>query len=226
MVVPVNTTVTLEIRAQDVAHSWWIPTLGGKFDAVPGYTNYTWFKATQASGTYTGQCAELCGRNHANMTARVTRRDAGRLRGLVRGARSRTSPSPTRPPPPRARARRRRTRPFSAARRRPRPRNRPAPSDPGPVWPPRRSPPPRPRRRSRRSSRTRCRARSAGWISWLTTTDHKRIGIMYLVALVDLLHGRRRRGAADAPAARAGRTTRSLDPADVQRARSRCTGRR
>lgn len=70
MVVPVNTTVTLEISAQDVAHSWWIPELGGKFDAVPGYTNYTWFKIPRP-GIYRGQCAEMCGRNHANMTARV-----------------------------------------------------------------------------------------------------------------------------------------------------------
>ena len=51
MVVPTNTTVTLEIRAQDVAHSWWIPKLGGKFDAIPGYTNYTWFKADEAAAT-------------------------------------------------------------------------------------------------------------------------------------------------------------------------------
>jgi cytochrome c oxidase subunit 2 len=43
MVVPVDTTVTLDINAQDVAHSWWIPKLGGKFDAIPGYTNHTWF---------------------------------------------------------------------------------------------------------------------------------------------------------------------------------------
>ncbi|MGZ4271551.1 MAG: cytochrome c oxidase subunit II [Solirubrobacteraceae bacterium] len=73
MVVPVDTTVTLTINAQDVAHSWWIPKLGGKFDAVPGYTNYTWFKipGKLAGTTFTGQCAELCGRNHANMTARV-----------------------------------------------------------------------------------------------------------------------------------------------------------
>jgi cytochrome c oxidase subunit II len=73
MVVPVETTVTLDINAQDVAHSWWIPKLGGKFDAVPGYTNYTWFKipAKYAGTVFTGQCAELCGRNHANMTARV-----------------------------------------------------------------------------------------------------------------------------------------------------------
>ena len=73
MVVPVGTTVTLDIVAQDVAHSWWIPRLGGKFDAVPGYTNYTWFKipAKFAGKTFTGHCAELCGRNHANMIATV-----------------------------------------------------------------------------------------------------------------------------------------------------------
>ncbi len=70
MVVPVNTTVVLSIRAQDVIHSWWIPALGGKFDAVPGYINSTWFKITEA-GEWDGQCAELCGRNHANMVATV-----------------------------------------------------------------------------------------------------------------------------------------------------------
>jgi cytochrome c oxidase subunit 2 len=70
MVVPTNTTVTLDIVAQDVAHSWWIPELGGKFDALPGYTNHTWFKIAEP-GVYRGQCAELCGRNHANMVARV-----------------------------------------------------------------------------------------------------------------------------------------------------------
>ena len=73
MVVPVDTTVTLEIKAQDVIHSWWIPELGGKMDAVPGHTNWTWFKipADQAGKTFRGQCAELCGRNHANMLAHV-----------------------------------------------------------------------------------------------------------------------------------------------------------
>ena len=70
MVVPVGMTVTLDITADDVAHSWWIPALGGKMDAIPVYTNKTWFKADRA-GTFTGQCAELCGRNHANMLARV-----------------------------------------------------------------------------------------------------------------------------------------------------------
>ena len=70
MVVPVGMTVTLDISSDDVAHSWWIPQLGGKMDALPGYINKTWFKATKP-GTYYGQCAELCGRNHANMYARV-----------------------------------------------------------------------------------------------------------------------------------------------------------
>jgi cytochrome c oxidase subunit 2 len=73
MVVPTGTTVTLDINAQDVAHSWWIPKLGGKFDAIPGYTNHTWFKIpdARAGDVFEGQCAELCGRNHANMRAQV-----------------------------------------------------------------------------------------------------------------------------------------------------------
>ena len=62
--------MTLEIAAQDVAHSWWIPKLGGKFDAVPGHLNFTWFKIPKP-GVFTGQCAELCGRNHADMIASV-----------------------------------------------------------------------------------------------------------------------------------------------------------
>jgi cytochrome c oxidase subunit 2 len=70
MVVPTNTTVTLDIVADDVVHSWWIPELGGKFQAVPGYHNYTWFKALKP-GVYRGQCAILCGRGHARMLATV-----------------------------------------------------------------------------------------------------------------------------------------------------------
>jgi cytochrome c oxidase subunit 2 len=66
--VPVNLTVTAP--ATDVVHSWWIPALGGKIDAIPGITNETWFQA-QSEGTYTGQCAELCGLEHAQMLASV-----------------------------------------------------------------------------------------------------------------------------------------------------------
>jgi cytochrome c oxidase subunit 2 len=73
MVVPTDTTVTLDITGQDVIHSWWVPKLGGKFDAVPGYYTHTWFKVPGrlAGTTFTGQCAELCGRNHADMVAAV-----------------------------------------------------------------------------------------------------------------------------------------------------------
>ena len=71
MVVPAGTVVVLSISAIDVIHSWWVPSLGGKVDAVPGYTTYTWFKAPKAGALFHGQCAQLCGRQHAFMTARV-----------------------------------------------------------------------------------------------------------------------------------------------------------
>jgi cytochrome c oxidase subunit II len=70
MVVPEGTVVVLSITAIDVIHSWWVPSLGGKVDAVPGYTTYTWFKA-KGPALYHGQCAQLCGRQHAFMTALV-----------------------------------------------------------------------------------------------------------------------------------------------------------
>jgi cytochrome c oxidase subunit 2 len=70
MVVPVDTTVVLTIQSTDVIHSWWVPSLGGKVDAVPGYTVYTWFKALH-TGLFHGQCAQLCGVGHAAMTALV-----------------------------------------------------------------------------------------------------------------------------------------------------------
>jgi cytochrome c oxidase subunit 2 len=70
MVAPVGVTVKLDIVSVDVAHSWWIPKLGGKFDAIPGYVSHTWFRI-ERPGVYRGQCAELCGRNHADMLAQV-----------------------------------------------------------------------------------------------------------------------------------------------------------
>ena len=70
MVVPTKTTVTLNIVSSDVVHSWWIPALGGKYQAVPGYHNYGWFKIDKP-GVYRGQCANLCGRGHARMIAIV-----------------------------------------------------------------------------------------------------------------------------------------------------------
>jgi cytochrome c oxidase subunit 2 len=72
LVAPVGVPVRLEVSAPDtdVVHSWWIPSLGGKIDAIPGTTNETWFQAKR-EGTYSGQCAELCGVEHARMLASV-----------------------------------------------------------------------------------------------------------------------------------------------------------
>ena len=69
---PVGVPVRLDVTSPDtdVIHSWWIPALGGKIDAIPGRVNETWFKASK-TGTYTGQCAELCGLEHARMLASV-----------------------------------------------------------------------------------------------------------------------------------------------------------
>ncbi|MDD5366830.1 MAG: cytochrome c oxidase subunit II [Gallionellaceae bacterium] len=66
LVVPVGRKVRLLLTAADVIHSWWVPALGVKQDAIPGFIRDTWFRA-DAPGTYRGQCAELCGRGHAFM---------------------------------------------------------------------------------------------------------------------------------------------------------------
>ncbi len=69
---PAGIPVRLEVTApdSDVIHSWWIPALGGKIDAIPGTTTDTWFEVEQP-GVYVGQCAELCGVEHAKMLASV-----------------------------------------------------------------------------------------------------------------------------------------------------------
>jgi cytochrome c oxidase subunit II len=69
---PEGRTVELEVTAPDwdVVHSWWIPALGGKIDAIPGKVNTTWFSAKRP-GVFLGQCAELCGIYHAKMLASV-----------------------------------------------------------------------------------------------------------------------------------------------------------
>jgi len=68
--VPVDRKIELDIVSADVAHSWWVPALGGKLDAIPGQTNRESFRATK-DGTFRGQCAEFCGIQHAAMIAYV-----------------------------------------------------------------------------------------------------------------------------------------------------------
>src|SRR5262245_40828722 len=66
MVVPVEAKVRLFITAADVLHAWWVPALGVKQDAIPGFVRDTWFKA-EKPGIFRGQCAELCGKEHGFM---------------------------------------------------------------------------------------------------------------------------------------------------------------
>jgi cytochrome c oxidase subunit 2 len=68
--VPVDQDVELKVLSADVVHSWWIPQLQGKIQAIPGRTNHIWFRADRI-GTYYGQCAELCGPFHEAMKATV-----------------------------------------------------------------------------------------------------------------------------------------------------------
>ena len=66
LVVPVGRKIRFEQTSDDVIHSWWVPALSVKKDAIPGYVNVNW-ATIQKPGTYRGQCAELCGRGHGFM---------------------------------------------------------------------------------------------------------------------------------------------------------------
>jgi cytochrome c oxidase subunit 2 len=66
VVVPKGAKVRLLMTSNDVIHSWWVPDLAIKKDAIPGIVNEAWFRATE-TGTFRGQCAELCGKDHGYM---------------------------------------------------------------------------------------------------------------------------------------------------------------
>jgi cytochrome c oxidase subunit 2 len=70
LVVPVDKKVRIITTANDVIHAWMVPSLGVKQDAIPGFVRDTWFRA-QKTGDYYGQCAELCGKEHAYMPIHV-----------------------------------------------------------------------------------------------------------------------------------------------------------
>lgn len=66
LVIPVDTKVRLLVTSNDVIHSWWVPDFAVKKDAIPGFINTMWTKVNE-TGTYRGQCTELCGRDHGFM---------------------------------------------------------------------------------------------------------------------------------------------------------------
>lgn len=70
MHIPIGRTIALKLTAIDVNHSFWVPKLAGKTDAIPGRANHMWLKGDEL-GTYEGQCAEFCGTGHAQMRFRV-----------------------------------------------------------------------------------------------------------------------------------------------------------
>ena len=66
LVIPVDTNIRILLTANDVIHSWWVPAFGWKRDAIPGFVNEAWTNVKKI-GTYRGQCAELCGKDHGFM---------------------------------------------------------------------------------------------------------------------------------------------------------------
>lgn len=66
LVVPIDEKIRFLVTSNDVVHSWWVPALGVKRDALPGFINEAWTKI-EKPGIYRGQCAELCGTNHGFM---------------------------------------------------------------------------------------------------------------------------------------------------------------
>ena len=167
MVVPTNTTVTLNIESEDVVHSWWIPELGGKFQAVPGYHNYTWFKISKP-GVYRGQCALLCGRGHARMIATVKAVPPAQFEAWL-AYQKKLIAEANEDARKRARSSAKQTGAGQVGK---------------PLGHQRKT-----ESNGRHCARHRLHSVTAhhvepeprGWTSWITTTDHKRIGIMYMV---------------------------------------------
>jgi cytochrome c oxidase subunit 2 len=92
LVVPVGQLVRLRFETRDVIHSWWVPSISGKTDAVPGYDNYGWLQIGE-TGTWKGQCAELCGQGHALMTTEVQAMSASDFQDWVQQQKSKSTSS-------------------------------------------------------------------------------------------------------------------------------------
>jgi cytochrome c oxidase subunit 2 len=90
LVIPVNTKVRFLVTANDVIHSWWVPALAVKKDAIPGFINEAWSKPTQ-TGVYRGQCAELCGRDHGYMPIVVNVVERGEYESWLAGKKAKVA---------------------------------------------------------------------------------------------------------------------------------------
>jgi cytochrome c oxidase subunit 2 len=82
--IPVGQVVNVELLSNNVIHSFWVPSLMGKTDTMPGHTNRTWLLG-DVTGTFDGQCAEFCGTQHANMLFRVIVETPGNFQEWLAG---------------------------------------------------------------------------------------------------------------------------------------------
>jgi cytochrome c oxidase subunit 2 len=87
LVLPVGKKVRFLLTAKDVIHAWWVPQLGGKKDAIPGFINEMWVRADE-TGTFRGQCAELCGKDHGFMPIVVEVVDDAQYQAWLEGQRN------------------------------------------------------------------------------------------------------------------------------------------
>jgi len=88
MVIPVGTTVRIQVTAQDVIHAWAVPSFGVKIDAVPGRLNEIWVRATR-TGWFYGQCSEICGTDHGFMPISVRVVEPGEYKEWLESIRAR-----------------------------------------------------------------------------------------------------------------------------------------
>lgn len=92
VVVPVGKKIRIITTANDVIHAWWLPAFGVKQDAIPGFVRDTWFRADKV-GTYRGQCAELCGKDHGFMPIVVEVVDQEKYNQWVATAKQKMAPA-------------------------------------------------------------------------------------------------------------------------------------
>ncbi len=101
LVLPVDTKVKFVITADDVIHSWWVPALGWKQDAIPGIVNEAWTNIHKP-GIYRGQCAELCGRDHGFMPIVIRAVPKAEFATWLAAQKAKNAPPPVAAPAPAA----------------------------------------------------------------------------------------------------------------------------
>lgn len=99
LVLPVDTKVRFVITSDDVIHSWWVPALGWKQDAIPGFINEGWTLIEQP-GVYRGQCAELCGKDHGFMPIVVEALPKAEFEAWLAQRKAEAAPAPAPAPAP------------------------------------------------------------------------------------------------------------------------------